>query len=315
MATLPDLSPLNTLIQLSIGLNIACIAAFKMNQFGLIVESTVLQTTKKVEDRIDRYTAQIETSKVSLEVLTVDNNDDIILRRVTDLQTTHISLTDLMKNGKDDLFLKLEEKCTPKYMGVLCTYCLTIGTLSLFLILASLNYSFARSIFYTFTLLSILPLLYFTLIKICVDNIFYTKLNNPNVEDNKKTSFYCAKILKSLISFLRVKCAFYTGCTILLISIIISFIKILFVRTGLFLDQFLQIVEYIGAALPFSSFLIYFFVSSRYNKRRKKEIDLFFKPIEAGITTCNNTKSELDIYTKVKNGNGSEIDLQPNSVR
>ncbi|MDR3245656.1 MAG: hypothetical protein LBT50_04415 [Prevotellaceae bacterium] len=278
-----DLHDLNTILQLAAALNIVCIAAFELGQFGNILEKNVLDTENKIHRRKEKIHSLIVTGLNSLEGL---KDYPKLKQEISRIENGYNSidsteLNEALKNLTNDI----RNECTPLHIAGLCTFCTLWSIVALFLILFSELLPILA--FHIFTCLGILYILLFILVKMYLDGLLFKKIKNA--EADRKVRFEKRK--RRFSKVLGVKSAAIILLAIMFVSVFICLI----VEKSCF---WLKPAEYLSPFLPFSSFVIYSFVTYFYSKRRQKYIDNCFVPIESEIEKHQESKKEINTYIK-----------------
>lgn len=286
-------------MQLSVALNIVCIATFRRSQFGQILEETVLCTTNEIQTKLKTYTAKIKTGIVSLDELK-DTSGISIQSKINQTKGFYVSLDRNILLEEPKLKSNIENKCTPRLMGGLCSYCLMYGLISLFLIAFMDDIPLLKVVYNYYAIFSVIPILLFVSIKIWIDRFLFSKIEGCK-DDTQKIVH--KKNRKNKIDFLRVRNLFLSSIGLLIVSLVAIFINELFVRRGIIwigiTDNDRLICKFISSIIPYTSFVIYIVVIYLFQKRRKKYITEFCNPIERTLEQCTKEKEEYDIYCKL----------------
>jgi hypothetical protein len=147
-----DLHNLNTILQLAAALNIVCIAAFELGQFGNILEKNVLNTENKIRNRREKIHSLIVTGLSSLKGL---KDYPKLKQEVSRIENDYNSIDSTeLDEVVNKLSNDIRNECTPLYIAGLCTFCTLWSITALFLILFS--ESLSALAFHIFTCLGIM---------------------------------------------------------------------------------------------------------------------------------------------------------------
>jgi hypothetical protein len=134
-------------------------------------------------------------------------------------------------------------------------------------------------------------------VKAYLDGLLFKKIKNA--EADRRVKFEKRK--RSFSKVLGVKSA-----AIIVFGIFLSVFICLVADESCF---HLQSTEYLSPFFPFSSFVIYSFVTYFYSKRRRKYIDNCFVPIESKIEKLYESKKAIISYIELDN----RLKLEPDT--
>lgn len=177
-----DLSHYNTLLQLSVGLNIACIAVYKANVFGQIIETFFTQTTDLIRERVDTISKRMSIGQTSLETAKKSSGGNDITPMANDLlriynHVGHVISEDNIKQLNDDI----DRDYTPKCMSGIATFSTLYAILQLVIILLNKIGFETDSIFIVFSLVSCVPTIIFILTKLLYMHPLYAKIRELKI--------------------------------------------------------------------------------------------------------------------------------------
>lgn len=177
-----DLSHYNTLLQLSVGLNIACIAVYKANVFGQIIETFFTQTTDLISERVNAISKRMSIGQTSLETAKKNGIGKDITPRANDMLRiyNHVNCVisgDNIKQLNDDI----DRDYTPKCMSGIATFSTLYAILQLIVILLDKIGLETDSTFMFFSLVSCVPTIIFILTKLFYMHPLYAKIRELKI--------------------------------------------------------------------------------------------------------------------------------------
>lgn len=177
-----DLSHYNTLLQLSVGLNIACIAVYKANVFGQIIETYFTQTADLIRERADTIRKRMSIGQTSLETTNKYNGGRDITPRANDLLRiyNHVSYV-ISEENIEQLNDDIDRDYTPKCMSGIATFSTLYAILQLIVILLNKIGLETDSIFMVFSLVSCVPTIIFILTKLFYMHSLYAKIRELKI--------------------------------------------------------------------------------------------------------------------------------------
>ncbi|MDR1343663.1 MAG: hypothetical protein LBK18_10495 [Prevotellaceae bacterium] len=281
---------LNTLLQLSVAFNAACIAAFKLGQFGKIAETTI-NTNSRILHKVSAIASMAITGLNSLEQVK-ELHVNTAIKEIADKYNR--ILAEIEKKNKLCESV-VAEKYTPLYIAGLSSFCALFGTISLFFILFSK--SSEHLAFQIFICLSFLYVLLFIAIKTYLNTRLHKRLEKAKGHKREQAESKSCKLSK----LLSVKAALISCICFLALSILVKLLIQKWLPTFTVAYFWAALIEYASAFLSFSSLIVYVVVTYLYNLRRVSFINAYFKPMEEAIKECKEAKEELDTYLKVAN--------------
>ena len=69
----------NTVFQLAVALNLACVAAFKSSKFGTVIEDLVLPTSNNIANKSEKLNSSVFLDKKSLEEINKNAGSEVII--------------------------------------------------------------------------------------------------------------------------------------------------------------------------------------------------------------------------------------------
>lgn len=270
------IAPILALTQLSIALNIVCVAVYnKANFFIEIIEETVLCTKTDIDN--EKKDAQNKIIKNHGYIGGLDDNrknEGIVEKMLNSCDTVEQIYSD--ENVKS-LWQEIESKCKPHCLPGLFAYCTMYGMIFM-LFLLFLECSWVQSALRYFVLLSVLPIFIFVLAKAYIDRVLYPEIEKIKNHDESKRKKKIKR--KRLIKSLYVINAFKVISVVLGVSLLLPLLEEQFLKSYVSNELVLLLASFIA----YFSFLIYIVVYYLYSQRRKTKINESFREGRNRIT-------------------------------
>jgi len=270
------IAPILALTQLSIALNIVCIAVYnKANFFVEIIEETVLCTKTDINN--EKRDAENKIIKNRGYIGGLDDSrkkEGAVGKMLSSCDTVQqIYSEENIKN----LWREIESKCKPHCLPGLFAYCTMYGMIFM-LFLLFLECSWVQSALRYFVPLSVLPIILFVVVKAYIDRVLYCEIEKKENPDEPKRKKKIKR--KKLIKFLYVINAFWVISAVLVVSLLLPLLEKKFVIFYIS-DKFVLLL---ATFIAYFSFLIYTVVYYLYSQRRKTKINEFFEDGRNKIT-------------------------------
>ncbi|GAB6120994.1 hypothetical protein [Dysgonomonas termitidis] len=286
------IAPILVLTQLSIALNIVCIAVYnKANFFIEIIEETVLCTKTDIDNEIKDAENKIIKNHCYIEGLDDSRKNESIVEEMLNSCDTvqQIYSNENIKN----LWQEIESKCKPHCLPGLFAYC-TMYAMIFMLFLLFLECPWVQSALRYFVLLSVLPIIIFVAIKAYIDRVLYCEIEKIKNHDESKRDKKIKR--KQLIKSLYVINAFCAISAILVVSLLLPLLEEKFVIFYVS-DKFVLLL---ATFIAYFSFVIYIVVYYLYSQRRKTKINEFF---EEGRNKITEMETDYNAMVRIFRGN------------
>lgn len=202
----------NTLLQLSVGLNVACIVAYKLSGFGKIVESQFTNIESEIEKRIEQIRVRMSTRKTTLENL--ESMDIRVLTEIQKVQKIDNAINQHLDRRKELLEKPIEQKHTPQCMGGLAMYCTLYAIIQLFVILFSNQWDPLKNTFYIYACISMIYIIIFCIIKFIYLYPLYIIIQNEKLTVKERRKLKIEEIDNTTNIFKRI----YIKCKICILE-------------------------------------------------------------------------------------------------
>jgi len=291
----------NTVFQLAVALNLACVAAFKSSKFGTVIEDLVLPTSNNIANKSEKLNSSVFLDKKSLEEINKNAGSDY-----KDATNEFINRLNAFESRivvtKSNIEKHIIDKCTPKFMSGICTY---LGVISLIYLFINI-YNFNPSFYTIFTLFTLIGIIFFFIGKIYYKYILLSKIdklsdtsNKSNVEiekqnkklDHKKT------LSNTLFKLLGVKYSFiFAFVTLCLSELTDKYLKdLVYCFSNIDIDFVYRIFINNSFYIPYFSFVTYFVVILVHNSKRNNYIEKEFNKLE--LESASNHSEIIGVVT------------------
>ena len=160
-----ELSHYNTLLQLSVGLNIACIAGYKASTFGKIIETFFTRTNTVIKERVAAIQQKISISQTCYNTEKLGKNESLSALDNELVRTYHCAGFTIDQNNLSKLRNAIDRNCSPKCMSGIATFSTLYAIIQMFLILLDQTNLETTQIFYINALICCIPTIIFILTK------------------------------------------------------------------------------------------------------------------------------------------------------
>ena len=177
-----DISQYNTLLQLSVGLNIACIAMYKTTAFGQIIETHFTRTSSLINERVDAIRQKMLIGQTSLETTkNKSNNNEVIAMANEMLRIYHSVETAIAPERISQLNNEIDRDYTPKCMSGIATFCTLYAIFQLIIILVDQVGPKTDSVFLIYALICCIPIVVFILAKMLYMHPLYARMRETKI--------------------------------------------------------------------------------------------------------------------------------------
>lgn len=177
-----DISQYNTLLQLSVGLNIACIAMYKTTAFGQIIETHFTRTSSLINERVDAIRQKMLIGQTSLETTkNISNNNEVIAMANEMLRIYHSVETAIAPERISQLNNEIDRDYTPKCMSGIATFCTLYAIFQLIIILVNQVGPKTDSVFLVYALICCIPIVVFILAKMLYMHPLYARMRETKI--------------------------------------------------------------------------------------------------------------------------------------
>ena len=316
-----QLSELDTLIHLSVALNLACVAIYKTAPVYDIIESYFLSSQSLLQKEIDEFNSRMYIIRSNTGLLSKksrkkknSNLENVYVESVKSIDSVEekiLTLENLINTSTEKINNFIKDRCTPTYMAAICTFLGITSIEYLFLIF----YKSDSALFCIFTCLVFLGVIVFIISKVLFkilipDAIIFIEskriafFKTPSV--NKLHILLIYNNLLNLLNRLRnrrykmlsIKHSFFEAIKLLIFSFIILLIYNHFELNIFSQHSFITgFIFKLSAFIPYSSFFIYLVVIFLQNRNGEKYINSEFKQIKESLSGIdrNTTKKTVII--------------------
>ncbi len=185
-----DISHYNTLLQLSVGLNIACIAVYKANVFGQIIETFFTKTKVIIDKRVSEVRRKISIGKTSLETKMSDS-DDSFTTIGNEMLRIYNHVDSIISDDKiNQLNNDIDRDYTPKCMSGIAAFSTLYALLQLVIILFNQINKNIENLFIIYSLICCIPTIIFIITKVFYMHPLYAKTRELKMSYKELRKYY-----------------------------------------------------------------------------------------------------------------------------